>query len=151
MSAKLFSLRYINTQFCTSEDTTGDVCHAPLEFWLRSKFIRCIYHPQFASILTLLHSKVDRMVYIVRLHLNKINYNGFEVKISEIMHIYQNPQPRPKAGQAKPDFWLLAWLTILWRPSLSWHITRFTGSGERCTNHGIQVHEKAFPQLGKPQ
>ena len=34
------------------------------------------------------------------------------VKKSEFVHIHQKPRLRPKPGQAKPDFWLLARLTI---------------------------------------
>ena len=30
----------------------------------------------------------------------------------EIVHIHQKPQLRPKPGQAKPDFWLWARLTV---------------------------------------
>jgi len=41
----------------------------------------------------------------------------FKVKKCEIVNLRQKPRPGPKPSQAKPDFWLWAWLTIFSSPS----------------------------------
>jgi len=54
-----------------------------------------------------IHCRVDNYIYL----------NQFQGQKCEIVHIHQKPQLGPKPGQAKPDLWLWAQLTISSSPS----------------------------------